>query len=145
MHKKKQFGFTLIEVMVAVSIVAILTVLSLSSISGVRKSSRDGKRKADLEQVRSALEIYRSDCQTYPASLPTPTGALVGSGSGNCLATNTYLSTMPSDPISGTYNYYYNRSGTNTYSVCAYLELGGSGVSGTCGSGITCNYCLTNP
>lgn len=152
MDKKNQFGFTLIEVMVAISIVAILTVISLSSISGVRKSSRDGKRKADLEQVRSALEIYRSDCSGYPASLPTPGSALVGSGSGNCLAANTYLSSMPDDPVPGTYKYYYNRSGTNTYSVCAYLELlAGSptpvacSTAGVCGTGVSCNYRQTNP
>lgn len=142
---KKKKGFTLIEVLVVILIVAILSSLSMVAFAGARKTSRDQKRKADLEQIRSAVEIYRSDCLTYPASLPSAGSSLTGCPPGN---ETTYLSSVPSDP--GTYSYRYNFLGANSYCLCAYLEVAGSGTScecgGDCGSGgVACNYFVTNP
>ena len=59
-------GFTLIEVLVAVTIIAILTSIGVVSYSSVNKRSRDAKRKGDVEQLRSALEMYRADNSYYP-------------------------------------------------------------------------------
>mgnify|MGYP003817568373 CR=1 FL=1 len=133
--KVKSFGFTLIELLVAMTIVAILMGISLVSYQGARKSSRDGKRKADLEQIRSALEMCRTDSNSYPASIYPNVSC----------GTKIYLSSTPKDPADGS-NYYY-LGATNTYTLCAYLETGGT--EGSCGSvscGIhTCNYKVTNP
>ncbi len=59
-------GFTLIELLVAATIVIILSAIGFVSFSAAGKTARDGKRKADLEQVRAALEIYRSATGSYP-------------------------------------------------------------------------------
>ena len=136
-------GFTLIELLVALTVIAVLVALGLNSYQGARKVARDSKRKADLEQIRSALEIYRTDCRTYPASV-TPGGKLDGSG---ICAGNTYMDPVPNDPIS-TYTYGYSSSGANVYALCASLEVGSpaaaTGCGGGCGAG-TCNYKVTNP
>lgn len=134
----KRNGFTLIELLVAMTIVAVLLSISLVSYQGARKSSRDGKRKADLEQVRSALEMCRTDAGSYPAVIYND----ITCGT----PAKTYLSGTPKDPSTGS-NYYYSGA-TNTYTLCAYLEVGGAdGVCGTasCGTGKTCNYQVTNP
>jgi len=139
--KKNKNGFTLIEILVTMTIVAILMGISLVSLQGARKVARDGKRKADLEQIRSALEIYRSDCHAYPAN----TGLLEGADCDISGTTEVYLEVVPEDPIPDSYNYYY--SGVdNSYTLCAYLETGGTVVScgGECGTGITCNYKVSN-
>ena len=62
----KQKGFTLIELLVAMTVAAVLMGLALVSYQSARKSARDAKRKSDLEQIRSALEMYRSDNGKYP-------------------------------------------------------------------------------
>ncbi|HEX6977376.1 MAG TPA: prepilin-type N-terminal cleavage/methylation domain-containing protein [Patescibacteria group bacterium] len=138
-------GFTLIELLVVITIIGILLAISIFGLIGARESSRDVKRKAELEQIRSGIEVYKSDCNVYPASLGA---SLVGSGSpSTCAATNVYIATTPVDPLSPAraYSYYSNGS---TYEVCASLESGTGSVtcggSSTCGSS-TCNYKVTNP
>lgn len=138
-------GFTLIELLVVISIIGILIALSIFGLQGARESSRDARRKADLELIRSGLEIYKSDCNIYPASLGT---SLVGSGSPTtCATTNTYIASVPKDPIDPTRTYLYARPTTTTYELCASLEQGTGTV--TCGGssncGTTCNYKVTNP
>lgn len=132
----KQRGFTLIELLVAMTIVAVLLGMALISYQGARKSARDGKRKADLEEVRSALEMYRTDIGIYPP------GPLI-SGQPIVYGTTTYM-TIPLDPISPQQRYYYFRLTNDTYTLDAALEIDtGNNYGGNCGT--TCNYRLTNP
>lgn len=151
-------GFTLIEILVTISIIGILMSVLLVAFQGGKKAGRDGKRKADIEQIRTALEIYRADCKQYPdnptfRALITSGGALVGDGT-NCPATNTYIAAVPIDPLGPTaYKYYYNRSATNTYILCASLETGSAVHDADCGAATTvcgtvpnlCNYKQKNP
>lgn len=133
---KKDKGFTLVELLVAMTIIAVLAGIALVSFQGTRKSARDGKRKADLEQIRSALEMCYADDNEYPDTI---------AGSLTCEGGNTYLDSTPTDPVTGD-NYYYSAA-TITYDLCAYLETGGPGNCGSanCGSERTCNYKVTNP
>lgn len=132
-------AFTLIELLVVVSIIGILIALSIFGLKGAREAGRDSRRKADLETIRSGIEIYKSDCNTYPTSLGT---SLVGDDSNpSCLATNTYISTIPADPSGD--DYYYSSDAT-TYRVCAVLEKP-SIPADTCNGCPTCNYQVVNP
>ena len=145
-------GYTLIELLVVISVIAILLGLSLFSIDAARKSSRDSRRRADLELIRSALELYKADCNVYPSSI-TFGGSLSGGGVGvpaTCGVGNTYMSSIPLDPKNPARLYIYNRGLTaTTYELCSALEqtsgtatCGGGGI---CGTGVTCNYKVTNP
>jgi prepilin-type N-terminal cleavage/methylation domain-containing protein len=138
-------GFTLIELLVVISIIAILLALSIFGIQGARESSRDAKRRADLELIRSGLEIYKSDCGDYPPSLTSP---LVGDGTpSTCAATNTYISAIPTDPSTPARSYVYSQLTASTYELCASLEQSTGTVScgGSSNCGSTCNYKVTNP
>ncbi len=139
-------GFTLIELLVVISIIGVLIGLSIFGLQGAREASRDGRRKADLEAIRSGIEIYKSDCSKYPASLPA---TLVGDNSStSCLSTNTYISQLPIDPTSPERDYRYSSVDGVTYELCAALEQGSGSVScggsSSCG-GAACNYKVTNP
>lgn len=138
-------GFTLIELLVVISIIGILTAVSLVALTGARQSGRDTKRRADLEQVRSGLELFKSDCSKYPTNIFFG-GILRGDDSSTtCASANTYISSIPQDPQPSLYNYSY--SGTAiSYTLCARLETG-SGTPqgcGSCGTGV-CNWRVTNP
>lgn len=143
-------GFTLIELLVVISIIGVLSAILLVALGGVRAGGRDARRRGDLEQIRSGLELFRSDCGKYPTSL-TFGGSLTGDGSpSQCATGNTYISAIPKDPQSAIYSYYY--SGTSTsYSLCAYLETTGAEAASGCGSNAcggsttACNYKVTNP
>lgn len=59
-------GFTLIEVLVAATIVVLLTTIGFVSYRAASVKSRNGRRESDISQVRSALELYRATVGTYP-------------------------------------------------------------------------------
>lgn len=144
-------AFTLIELLVVISIIGILIALSASAFLSTKASARDTKRKADLEEIRSALEIYRTDCGRYPATVAFGS-ALTGDGSSSsCGTANTYMAKVPNDPQTSAYQYGYLPSGTG-YKLCSYLETvtsctaddGSCGDCPSCGpSG--CRYKVRNP
>ncbi|OGM25165.1 hypothetical protein A2627_00140 [Candidatus Woesebacteria bacterium RIFCSPHIGHO2_01_FULL_39_28] len=137
-------GFTLIELLVTMSIISIIVALSLFALSGSKDQARDGKRKSDLEFIRSGLEMYRSDCGSYPA----PAGGSVPSPlTGSCGSSATYINSVPADPQSPARIYLYARPSATTYELCASLEQGSGSVScgGSSNCGTTCNYKVTNP
>lgn len=59
-------GFTLVELVVVIAIIAILTSVGLVSYTDFNRRARDARRKADLEVIRQALELYRADNGVYP-------------------------------------------------------------------------------
>lgn len=143
--KAQNQGFTLVELMVATLIIGILVGLSVAAMSGAKKSARDGKRKADLEQIRSALEMYKADNNTY-VSWPDTCDSSIGVGStcpidppgsdwGGTLETVLetppgYISDLPTDPLNNSTYYYYYRA------VC---DTTGTGATGNvCGVSKTC-------
>ena len=117
MKKNKKTGFTLIELIVSVTIIAVLTVAGVISYGGASKKSRDSRRMADLEKIRIALELYRQGTgSTYPAD-----GAL-----SSRLVPN-YLQTMPVGPKGENYTSGYDQTGTGyTYTLSVTVEDAGS-------------------
>lgn len=80
-------GFTLVELLVVIAIISILATLLLLQLGVARAKARDAKRIADVNQVRSALELYFDDNGSYLAT--------------NVMTTlkPTYLVNIPHDPI----------------------------------------------
>jgi prepilin-type N-terminal cleavage/methylation domain-containing protein len=70
-------GFTLIELLVVVAIISLLSSVVLASLSGASESARDARRKVDLEQIQTALELYYNNNRTYQV---LNTGSGGGSG-----------------------------------------------------------------
>ncbi|OGF29861.1 hypothetical protein A3H09_02710 [Candidatus Falkowbacteria bacterium RIFCSPLOWO2_12_FULL_45_13] len=64
----KQFGFTLIELLVVISIIGFLATASMVVFNSVRIKARDTRRKADLTQIRKALDLYYDANSAYPSS-----------------------------------------------------------------------------
>lgn len=142
--EKKRRGFTFVEILIVVGLLTILFSMGVGSYSSIQKKARDDRRRADIEQIRAALEMYRSTNNAYPTAFPTPTpGLAFGSPLSDVL--NTYLQKIPQDPTNPNRTYYYSTSG-NDYTLAAQLEGTSSCTSApggnSCGTGYACNYCL---
>lgn len=120
-------GFTLIELLVVISIIGILVAVGVTSYQRASQLSRDAKRKTDLEQLRQALETFRSENGSYPS---------VAQGGLDALDPD-YITIVPTDPRDGVYTYTPSGSPPITYTLCASLEQ--------IESPTTCNYTVTQP
>lgn len=114
-------GFTIIELLIVVAIIAVLSVIGLTVYTGVQKNARDARRRADIESISKAWEQNVSKATpSYPKLDPAWFAA----------------SAIPKDPSTAV-SYDYSGgvanedSGGDTYKVCATLEAGGT-------------YCLKN-
>ena len=63
---KKQKGFTLIELLVVIAIIGLLATIVLVSLNTAREKARDAKRKADLQQISTAIELFYDTTGSYP-------------------------------------------------------------------------------
>lgn len=109
-------GFMLIELLVVISVMAILVAVSISIFSAIQKNNRDQKRLRDLQTIKQALELYRGNNHAYPASLVE--------------LDSQYLTTPPLDPETGlSYQFQKSPSSCTTankdctgFVVCASKE-----------------------
>lgn len=99
-------GFTLVELLITISIITILSAIGLVAYSSVVKQGRDSKRQSDLRSIQSALEQYHNDQGFYPtatgldnALATSPSPAFISStGNPSPLATvKTYMNSLPQD------------------------------------------------
>lgn len=137
-------GFSLIELLITVSIIAILSAIALGIYTASLKQGRDSKRQSDLRAIQSALEQYNSDMGFYPTQNtvdPVGLDALLAqlnppaftSSTGNPTPpsiSKTYLNSLPKDPTD-MLRYQYvaspancdNTSGSKCISYCLYANL----------------------
>ncbi len=156
-------GFTLIELLVAIVIIGLLSGLLVANFVGVRQRARDGVRKSDLNQIRSALELYRADVGFYP-DVGNSAGQFPQTSCGGSFRHPTssveYMNKIPCDPLwTGTqYNggrYYYEKTAGSSYKLGACIENGADqnasdsspGGTGSCPTtgGTSKYYVLRNP
>ena len=87
--RNRSRGFTLIELIVVVTIIGVLATIALPAMRNAPIRAREAVIRADLYQMRSCIDQHLADKGYYPESLQ----ALVDAG---------YLRYLPVDPFSGT-------------------------------------------
>jgi len=105
-------GFTLVELLIVIAIIGILISVGLASFRRAQTQTRDGQRKADLENIGGALEQYYSDNNIYPANLSALTSG-----------PRVYLKTIPRDPSTGTAYGAGNYIRPNAQAYCLIVNL----------------------
>lgn len=62
----RRFGFTLVELLIVITIIGILMTLAAMAFLPAQKRVRDSKRKADLSAFQTGLKLFESDFKVYP-------------------------------------------------------------------------------
>lgn len=136
--KNHKHGFTLIELMVVISIIGLMASVVLAAMSSARTKARDTQRIRDLQEISKAIELYYDKYGYYP--IRSALAAVVAtSASGNAnwsslenaLRSEGFLPTLSRDPVnSGSimssatgylYRYQVNAGGT-AYDLITRLE-----------------------
>ena len=140
-----QSGFTLMELLITVSIIAILVAIGIASYSTINKQSRDTKRKSDIEQLRSALEMYRADVGYYPS---TGAGSWTAASDLSTALVTTYILAIPSDPQGATSPYMYRATDVTDsqyYGYCISSLLETENPTDTCTPYTGQSFGIKNP
>lgn len=65
---QKKSGFSLIELLVVISIIAVLVAVLLPNMIGARERAADAKLKSKLRQFGTAMRLYYNDHGSYPTA-----------------------------------------------------------------------------
>ncbi len=125
-NKQREKGFTLIEMLIVIAVIAVLAGVVLTNVSGFQASARDTRRMGDLRNVQNYLELFYNRCGYYPGSIsgtscetgdPQDWEALTAT-----MESNNFTSNFPNDPVDG--RTYYYEAGTDNldYVIGAELE-----------------------
>ncbi|MFA5249647.1 MAG: FISUMP domain-containing protein [Candidatus Paceibacterota bacterium] len=121
-------GFSLVELLIVVAIVAILAVMFIPNIFSAKVSARDSTRTSDLNQFKAGLKMYSIINRGYPTTTDwISIEADVDSNGPFSQALNNpnFLSAIPRDPsyaAGGEYSYKYIATTTDKYTLCAKTE-----------------------
>ncbi|MEK7514051.1 MAG: prepilin-type N-terminal cleavage/methylation domain-containing protein [Patescibacteria group bacterium] len=141
-------GFTLVELLIVITIIGILASIGLGTFTSAQTKSRDVKRKAHLKQLSDAFEAYYNDHGQYPDEADIVWNTAFTDANGTV-----YMVQLPQDPTIGL-TYFYDAlapAGSNTqYQLYAYLENSRDSaimtlISPDCGTDKPCNYGVSSP
>lgn len=118
-------GFTLIEILVVMAIIAMLAVLVAPNIFNQQAGAMRDAATAEISTLSAALDMYRLDVGRYPDSLD----GLMQNDSDRAAWNGPYLrgSELPNDPWDNPYVYESDDGSFNLYSLGADGAEGGAG------------------
>lgn len=110
---KSERGFTLIELMIVVSIIAILAGILIPNFVNARAQAMTAACESNLRSIATAAELYYADQQIYPSSGDVSATLFTANGTG-------YLNTVPTDPAAVTVGAPYTFANTTSGGVAGY-------------------------
>lgn len=139
MQRRRQRGFTLVEIMVVVVIIGILGMLVVPKLLGRTGEARVTAARTDIATLMQALKLYKLDNQRYPtteqglqALVQKPTAGPAANG----WKEGGYVEKLPKDPWNN--NYQYLSPGlhgeVDVFSLGADGQPGGAGEDADVGS-----------
>ncbi len=132
-------GFTLLEIIVVVAIIAILAAYIAPKVAGRVDDARISKAKSDIRVLESSLELYKLDNFVYPSS-EQGLDALVNKPTGGTELKNWreggYIKKLTKDPWGNEYQYQYPGSNSefDVFSLGSDAAVGGTGEAADIGN-----------
>ncbi len=121
--RNTQCAFSLIEVMVVVVIIGLLASVVTVGVMGFLADSRKTAAKAQMEEFRKALDLYKLKHSTYPS---TSAGLKVLTKAEKGMSEAYLKNDIPNDPWGNEYRYRCNSAGTK-FEIISYGSDGQEG------------------
>ncbi len=154
--KRKQKGFTIVELLIVIVVIGILATLVIVTFAGIQKKARDSQRQTDIQAVNAQVEAFYTQYGFYPTLLDLQTASFrtsylkgldpealrdpkqaAGGTVGQTASATQYgyavtgasgcVATTASDPTGAT----TTNNGCDTYTLTANLESGGTYTKGS--------------
>ena len=120
---KQQKGFTILELLVSIAIIAILSTFILVSMGSIKEKGRDATRMSHLKQLSNALNLYYSNHNNFPVQVTQIT--ITGNDTFSLtLEDDEVIPEVQPDPLfpSPAYTYKYQSLDGTTYTITFCLE-----------------------
>ncbi len=72
--KKRNQGFTIVELLIVIVVIGILALLVITTYSGIQQKARNSKRQTDVQSLQTQLEAFFSQNGYYPSRTDMNTG-----------------------------------------------------------------------
>lgn len=137
-HARSDIGFTLIEMMIVIVVIAILIGVLLPQFRGTQDEASIQRARSELRTIATALESYYiHNSNAFPAALSSLT-----------TATPRIISSIPDDPFRSATDYSYYMT-SPYYVVFSYgpnraAEITGISSAGALTGTVTDDICITN-
>jgi len=134
MKKLNKRGFTLIELMVVVAIMAVLASVGFVSYGAVKKKGNDSKRKADLNNIMTTIEMLKNDSAAVSTAAAACTDNMFADSdtddicAGNSISNgnDVLIPSLPDDPTTTQHYKVFYTNGTDgpitDYCISAPME-----------------------
>ena len=134
--RRRERGFTLIEIMVVVVIIGLLAAIVAPNLIGNIDRAAVTRARADIRTIDNALNLYRLDNFRYPSSDEGLQALVTNPGEASAPNWKQYLRSVPSDPWNNDYLYASpGRQGDyEVYTLGADGQEGGEGINADIGS-----------
>lgn len=134
----RQSGFTLLELLVVISLIGLLVSIGAVSYTSGQKKTRDARRKGDMKAVQNGFEQFYAENLRYPKTSGEGGEVVVGG--------------LPSDPKNTgiyVYTFGYDATAGISYCACGLLESDAGNATGlpagsNCNWGLGQYFCVSN-
>lgn len=124
--KNKQSGFTLLEIIVVVTIIAIMAAYIAPKVAGRTDDARISKAKSDIRVLDSSLELYKLDNFKFPTTDDGLDALISAPSSAKNWRKGGYIKRLRKDPWGNDYQY----QNPGDHGEIDIFSLGADGVEG---------------